>query len=418
MQKQMVLSFIDKNAAPEEGYIVIPFLFVQAEDGKVKFRNEVKAALNKDTISGREEQFETIIDRLWDVFVRKDVKSLAYFPIEKTWSEDRVNDVFQRLNTGGVPLSGADLLLSKIKEKCYDYEEKLQLESKNIEVLTQGYIFSSNTLLQMIHFLVKDTIRIDPDKVKVSELDNYIEKLPNLFLALEGFAKFFLSEYFNINNTSIIPRSGALFPLVMFVYNQHIKGLSFRNFSAENLRLMKQYFILSQVNDWNTQTIIQNCSSLALQSGEIFPLDKIKELVGQNNRLVELSIEGIENYIWFMLKILLPHRSYISSTNVTGRYKPELDHIFPIKLKDAPQDYNVDTIWNLQPVTGVINASKRNTHPKEYFARPENTEVIDQYDYIPKNLSDFLWSDPKQFIQARKLSLLKFMQNEYGIFVK
>lgn len=409
--------FIEKNTSPKEGYIVMPFLFLQPDDGKVKFRNEIKASLNKKTIEGKEEPFEMIIDRLWDVFVRKDIKSLAYFPIEKTWNEDRVNDVFQRLNTGGVPLSGADLLLSKIKEKCYDYEEKLQLESKQIEALTQGYIFPPNTLLQIIHFLVKDTIRIDPDKVKESELEKYINCLPDLFISLEGFFKFFLSEIFNINNISIIPRPGALFPLILFSYGSHKKGIPFRNINTENLKLMKQYFILSQVNDWNTQTIIQNSSSLALKSNELFPLDNIKDFVEKNNRLIDLSIEGIENYIWFMLKILIPHRSYITSSNITGRYKPEIDHIFPIKLKNAPKDYNVDIIWNMQPVTGVINASKRNIHPKDFFGKPENAEVIDQYDYVPKDLDNPLWDNHKLFIESRKSSMLKFLQNEYGIIV-
>ena len=109
------------------------------------------------------------------MFVGTDVKSLAYFPIDRTWHEYKVNDVFQRLNTGGVPLSGADLLFSKIKESDPSFEENLVEISKWIFEVTNGYSFSANEILQLINLIVKGTTRVDASKVKPEEITKFNE---------------------------------------------------------------------------------------------------------------------------------------------------------------------------------------------------------------------------------------------------
>ena len=369
-------------------------------------------------MDGNEEQFENIIDKLWDVFVRKDVKSLAFFPIDKSWSEDRVNDVFQRLNMGGVPLSGADLLLSRIKEKSFDYEEKLQLKSKQIYDLTQGYLFETSSILQLIYMIIKGTPRIAPERVKDHELSDFIDIFDKLKTPLDEFFKSFIYDLFRINNKSLVARGAAILPLIVYVYNRNLKGKSFSKIENENLQRLKQFFILSQLNDWNTQTIVTKCSTMALETTKDFPLDAMKEFISKNNRLVDLTIARIEEYVWFPLKILTPNRSFLSSSTVQGRYKPELDHIFPMKLDGRPDDYEVNVLWNMQPVTGVLNASKGNTHPKAFFSIPTNQKCMSQYDFIPTDLDDPAWEDHKSFINYRRQQMIEFMKSKYEIEIK
>lgn len=405
--------FLNKNADLQPGVISMPQLFIQAEDGKVKFRKELAKTIPDELMDGKEECFENTIDKLWDVFVRKEVKSLAFFPIDKSWSEDRVNDVFQRLNMGGVPLSGADLLLSRIKEKSYDYEERLQLKSKQIFDITQGYIFESSSILQLIHLIIKGTPRISPERVKDSELQEFITVFDNLKVPQDEFFKYFLYDSFLINNKSIIERGLALLPLLVYVYRRNQQGTCFQKIESDNLLRMKQFFILSQLNDWNTQTIITKCADLAIHTDKEYPLGEIKEFVGKNNRLIDLTLSTIEEYVWFPLKVLMPHRCYISSTSVQGRYKPELDHIFPMKLDGRPSDYEVNVLWNMQPVTGVLNASKGNTHPNLFFS--SNQKLLSEYDFLPDRLDDNVWEDHGDFINFRKTKMIEFMKNKYGI---
>lgn len=332
--------FIDKNAEIAPGYITLPSLFIKTESEKVSFRKKIQKNLH---LTDEEEiLFENRYDKLWTVFVGTDVKSLAYFLILKEWDEDKVNDVFQRLNTGCIPLSGADLLFSKIKESEPSFEENLIEVSKWITDVTNGYSFSANEILQLINLMVKGTTRIDATKVKSTEVEKFKQIGFTIGEPLKDFFSEFMYKTFNINNSNIVSKKLAILPLIVFAYKNYKKGIRYLNLSAENTLKMKQYFILSQLNDWNTQGIVEGGTREITNSK--FPLDKFIELAEKEHRVTNLSNDTLESNAWFALKILLPRRLYVKQENTTGRYKPELDHIFPMKLQNRLEDYNVDIL--------------------------------------------------------------------------
>lgn len=182
---------------------------------------------------------------------------------------------------------------------------------------------------------------------------------------------------------------------------------------AYNLNRMKQYFILSQLNDWNTQGIVEGGTRNI--TGEDFPLEEFKALAQSKNRVVELRRETLECNVWFSLKVMTPNRLYIKQDNATGRYKPELDHIFPMKLEGRPEDYEVDTLWNFQPVAGKTNLLKSNTHPYVFFTSEDTKSHIAEYDFLPNDLSSDEWKDHKSFIEERRKRMIEFMKTNYGI---
>ena len=193
------------------------------------------------------------------------------------------------------------------------------------------------------------------------------------------------------------------------------RGKRFLNLSAENVIKMKQYFILSQLNDWNTQGIVEGCNRKI--TGENFPLDEIKDLVQSKNRVVELRRETLECNVWFSLKVMTPSRLYINQKNTTGRYKPELDHIFPMKLESRPEDYEVDTLWNFQPVAGKTNLLKSNIHPHIFFTNEDTKKHISEYDFLPESLTSDEWNNHKLFIEKRRERMIDFMKTQYNIDV-
>ena len=69
------------------------------------------------------------------------------------------------------------------------------------------------------------------------------------------------------------------------------------NLSAENMLKMKQYFILSQLNDWNTQRIVEGGTREIVNSD--FPLEKSITLAEQKNRVVSLKPETLERAATF-----------------------------------------------------------------------------------------------------------------------
>jgi uncharacterized protein with ParB-like and HNH nuclease domain len=90
--------FVEKNAAIEWHEIRMNELFSKtAEDDKRAYR--LKIIKSNENITEKEEALiETNVDKLWDIFVKTDAKSLAYFPIH-TSNENIVNEIFDRLNT-------------------------------------------------------------------------------------------------------------------------------------------------------------------------------------------------------------------------------------------------------------------------------------------------------------------------------
>ena len=404
--------FLDKSDETPLGYVRLSALFSKIDSEKIRFKNQLKANL----LMSEEQEllFETRYDKLWSVFVGTDVKSLAYFPIDSQ-DEDKVNDIFQRLNTGGVPLSGADLLFSKIKETNPSFEENLTETSKWISEVTNGYSFSANEILQLVNLIVKGTTRIDASKTKKADLDQFVDVGKKIGEPLKEFFGEFIYKGFNINNNAIVFRKRALLPLMVYIYRNYYNGVRYLNLTSDNVKKMKQYFILSQLNDWNTQGIVEGGTREI--NGANFPLEKFKEIAQQKNRIINLRSETLECNVWFTLKILLPNRLYIKQENVAGRYKPELDHIFPMRLESRPSDYEVDILWNLQPVAGKTNLLKSNTHPLKFFTNEDTKIHKSEYDFLPDDMSSEEWKSHIKFISERKKRMIEFMQSTYGLEV-
>ncbi len=436
-------SFVPKNSVIGWDHIRMNELFSKLpDDDKRAYR---KSIINSNPkITEKEEALiENNIDKLWDIFVKTETKSLAYFPI-KTSNENIVNEVFERLNTGGMALSLADLLFSKIKADYFDFEEELQGCSKKIYDSTgKGYLFSAYSILQLLNLLVKNGVRIDPKKVKNSEIANFKESWDKLEKPLISFFTDYLWGQFKINNTSIIPRNLALLPIIVYFYEIFNKGFVFKNISSENLIKINQYFIKSQVNDWNLQSYADNFSRIikdkSSKTNELFefPLIDIENFIqGRKLRNIEVYEPTFTGYVWFALKILTPHRMYQFEPDIQGRFSPEIDHIFPRKLKEKTQEYEniVDIIWNMQPTKGEINGYKTNIHPKDFFTnmmRNKNGEMIvgskyiSDYDFLfPEkqdkqiDFTNDIWEKPIDFIQKRRLEMIDFLKNKYDIIFK
>lgn len=422
-------SFIEKNSDVSPNFVRMNELFSKLPEEKTTFRR--KLIENCKLLNLTDEQEKTVeenIDMLWDTFVRDTAKSIAYFPVQDK-DESRVNEVFQRLNTGGIPLSQADLLFSRIKETNYDFEENLQGFSKKVfDITGKGFVFNSYSVLQLINLTIKGTIKIDPDKTKDSELKKYQDVWNELEDSLFAFFSDFIWGQFKINNAAIIPKKLALFPLMTYFYEIYRKGTKFSQVNSGNLLKMMQYLILSQINDWNLQTLADNFSRIikvkSEQSQSIFEfplIDFANWLNQKKSRNTDLYLNNFVDYQWFSLKILTPNRIYNFETDEKGRFNPEIDHIFPKKLQDQSKEYyeNVDVLWNMQPIKGEINNFKRRRHPKEFFSSQEGSKYFNDYDFIPTaDLSDPIWEKPLEFIAARKDKMITFLKQQYGLDLK
>ena len=409
-------SFCNKNEDLAPNYVRMNEIFVKLEKEKTAFRKEILSKIGDN--SDKEDIVEENIDLLWDIFVKKDTKSIAYFPVESP-DETTVNEIFQRLNTGGVPLSQSDLLLSKIKEKKHDFEEEILYFTREIFQKTQGYYIDADQILQLLNLLIRGGIRIAPDKTTPAEIDLFIKEWPILKVAVEDFYTNFIYESFKINNQAIVPRKLAIYPIIIFFKIIHDKSINYKKLNFETVQNLKKYFILSQINDWNIASIVDNVSKKVIETNKnsaspIFNIDDFKPII-QKNRNWDLFEDWFTSYTWFSLKILTPTRLYNFTPDNKNRYNPEIDHIFPQKgEKDEDYRKNVNIIWNMQPVKGEINNYKRKRNPLEFFTSEDGSKYFSEYDFV-EPISSEEWKNWKLFIDNRKSRMIKFLKETYDL---
>lgn len=410
--------FRDANAADDPRYIrmtELSHLQPSNESERIKLENKAKPAAEGST------EVEILVranlSALLNVFVDTNHKAIAYFSVRSDKSTE-VNEVFRRLNTGGIALTQLELVLSKIKAIHSDYEERLWALSEKIKKESGGIDFPSSSVLQFLHLIVKDTLRIDEERLVASEdIEKFNEALEeeNTKPLVEVFTNY-LKVLFNINNAAIIPRWLAILPIAayMTIRKRKTQKWQIHHMSTEELQLIHQYFLLSQFCDWNTQTMVNGFSRLAIKAAEeggTFPLEGIRELALKKNRPGDLKENQLLDQPWFATKILTPHRSYVFE----GR-TPQVDHIFPYKLKGEDEKYQkaVDCLWNFQPMPANVNRNKSDRHPKIFFESEDGKKYRSSYDFIPEPYSP-LWDNPYRFIDYRRSEMLKELETRYGL---
>ncbi len=407
--------FEDIGVVKPANFLKLTTLSGKHQDNKEK--TKLRSLIIKQLIltEDQEDLIETNLNNLWDVFVDTKIASIAYFTVSAN-DESIANEVFRRLNTGGVQLNQIELVLGKIKAHYSDYEEKLWSVSEEIKRKSGGGIdFSSDQIVQFFHLLTKGTTRIDASRFVGDDVETFHKILNNDLSALiEVFEGYFFG-LFKINNENIIPRWLAVLPIIVYITSLKQSGhvWQIKKMTLASIQNIDKYFILSQFCDWNTQTMVNSFSLLAKESGannELFPIDKISVLAGKK-RKINLQEDQFLSCLWLAIKILSPGRSYSFHAN-----KPQIDHIFPLNLSGQDENYKnlVDVIWNFQPMPAGINNYKRAKNPRDFFLSEEGSKYWKDYDFIPEPTSAE-WNDVNEFITSRKKRMIDEIQTRYGL---
>ena len=417
--------FIDKKETPNPFEISLPYLFSysQIEEGK---KEETKISLENKYIHFCKTDEEKLrvrvnIGKLWNVFVEdKNKELLAYYEISGSTSEKQVNEIFERLNTGGIQLSKTDLLYSQIKGKYPDFEADVMAYTKR----PQNVLLNHYDLLQLLHLIVTGKTRIG-DNVSPKQMDEIYKTWNNIQRPLDEFFDEYLLKHLHITDISIVRSKLPLFIIILFLHKHNCNGKNYSKLSETQLKLIDKFLITAELNDWTLQSYTDSFAKIVLnnKTPEQFPWNEIKKYVQENKkRNVEISEEIFCSYRWFSLKILTPNRTYYSlSEKSSHRYNPELDHIFPKKLSSIPEEdrnkyvEKIDVIWNMQPVTGDINNQKRYQDPIKYFKSEEGSKNYGAYDFIPGSIGDILWKSPYKFIEKRREMMISFLKDNYDI---
>lgn len=407
--------FRDSDSPAEAAYLRLSELATTActPKNKVALESRLRAAAGGD--ASKELLVLENFSALWDIFVDTNVKSIAYFSVQAETATE-VNEIFRRLNTGGMALTQLELVLGKIKAVQSDYEEGLWKLAERIRSVSGGIEFSSTNILQFIHLMVKKTIRIDEERMTTLDVTAFQTALVQDADALVEVFQGYLSGLFHINHVSIVPRWLAVLPIAAFLASRK-RGRHewrIRALRQNELELIHRYFLLSQFCDWNTQTMVNAFARLAMDAGvagEPFPFVAVQKVAVEKNRTPDLHDFQLQSQRWFAAKVLMPRRAYVFHER-----KPQVDHIFPLNLEGGDEDYRtcVDTLWNFQPVPDEVNNYKRARHPQEFFSSDDGRKYWDKYDFIPSSDSP-IWSDYRFFLSDREARMREQLQLLYGL---
>lgn len=314
-----------------------------------------------------------------------------------------------------------------------------------------GFEIDQYLIIQLLYLIVKGEVRLESDKVSKTELKEFVSAWIVLAKPLKDFFIEFLGEQFKINHEAIIPSKRALFPLIVYFFQIYKHGFTFKkdvHDRSTNLINLKQFFIKSQINNWDLQRYTDHFTKIINQLFEVpkitdsqkeletvdkyagivdFPLDKIENYINEGKeRSVSMDEERFVNKRLFALKIIFFDKTYNFSPS-KNRFTPEIDHIFPRKLKSQPESFasEVDILWNLQPVRGEINGYKSNHHPKEFFnykLKNSSGDLISggkyfgEYDFVPTKDSTE-WDTPAEFISNRRKKILDRLKDRYDLVI-
>lgn len=419
--------FINVNEEPLPFEIKMNRLFSASSSTEEK-RKIRKEYMEKAKDEQTEERIEANLDQLWSVFVQTDIKSLAYFSIDSE-NEDKVNDIFERLNTGGVALSKADLLFSRIKAKYSDFESDIMVFCKQLATRTNIKL-ESYDILQLLHLIVRQRSRIN-EQVDNNTIDAFTKEWNLLQQPLNAFFDDYLRNHLHISHISIVRNKIPLLVLIVFFHEYYSAGYKYRDLSKDQLQLIDRFFIQAEINDWTLQSYSDNFTRIiqANTDKDKFPYEGLVAYVmDKGNRPLDIEERMFTSCRWMALKFLMPAREFAFDTAMTNRFNPELDHIFPVHLKGQNEDYRkyVDTVWNMQPVKGEVNLMKSNHDPLLFFTdnakKKDGTPIrgskyLGEYDFVPP-LKSPLWHDYKAFIAHRRKEMIQFMKEHYGIEIK
>lgn len=374
----------------------------------------------------------TLYDRIY-----KD-KLINYY-LEEKQDIDSVLDIFIRTNSGGVPLSFSNLLMSitianwKTEDGTDARKTLADLVQEVYKIGKPGFIISEDFILKTCLVLFKKDIRFNVKNFNAETVEEFGRNWERIKKSIVEV--FRMLENWGFNDSSLRAKN-AVIPLIYYVYHHNMEdSLNKKTWYIEDKNCMRKYLciaILKGIFGGQTDNILTKIKNVldANSTVGLFPLKAIAEEFKGNDRNFSFDDDYINSLLttqkdhpacYSILALIYSHKDF-----ETDKYHK--DHLHPASAftekrlveffgskESVPAIYRDSTCWNsivnLQLLDAGLNESK-NDQDLESWVKDRNINFSTQL--IPENTS-LKFSDFESFYNNRKALLIKRLKDATSI---
>lgn len=361
----------------------------------------------------------------------------SYYLINNSVDLDVCNEIFVRINSGGVKLSKADLLFSTVVSTWEDGRTHVDnlikvLKNNGFEVDTE---FIMRTCLYLVHsdilFKINSFNGDTVNKIIKNFLGNE-EEMGIYDAIIQTFD--FLKIKMGVTD-KVLKSKNVLIPIIHHVFH----GGKLNDDSIEEVQKYIYISLLQKVFGSHGDTLLKDLRKSVTNADQSFklinkPFD-FKTIISEisedaKRKLYDVDLEWAERILnlekgndsWLVLSLIYGDLPY-------EYHSYDQDHLHPVssfKKKIYPGDLNkiknlYNTIPNLGFSTAGDNRLKKNAHPLVYYVenilkdkKPEWYSIYRSFNKIDEDVSLEL-ADFETFYERRKNNLLTILQQKLNL---
>lgn len=351
--------------------------------------------------SEAQEQAAEITSTFVDMFAMRQV--MLFQEVDECLDYNDVLEVFERVNSGGTPLSKSDLLFSTVKLKIPDMEARFL---RIVDELNDGGRHDFNTDFVIKAAFVVFGKRAKYDYAKLAD-DEFLKKLESGFESLEKAVtslRVWLDGKALIKSGRFLRSKLALIPLIDYLM---MNGKVWGPADGDESRGMRQYLYMAfftRLYSRAPDNILDQLHDILVEarrtSPGVFPIKAIGDLLARREK--KDSYQFRDEYLLDLDLVLNIIDSGVLEIPQKRGWSLERDHIFPqhqLRTRQIARD--VDDVGNLRLLGKARNISKSDTIPDdntEFFGW-DDAELMDLYKVACKDLTQENFS---QFVARRR----------------
>jgi uncharacterized protein with ParB-like and HNH nuclease domain len=350
--------------------------------------------------------------------------NINYYEEEEQIPDKAVN-IFVRINSGGIPLSFSDILMSIATASWKKENAREEIYNLPDIVKALGFNIDKDYVLRSFLYLYHHDIRFRI----VSFNNKFIEKIENDWPNIRNsiISLFELLKTFGLNDFTLTSNNATL-PILYYIYHRNIyKNFSTKTEYKQEREIIKKWLLTMLIRrafGTSTDTVLTQTRRAFTNDIEKTKIKDManypaKEVSKEIKKITEVGDDYIEELLWTqkdnrycfsILALLYPSMDYKNNSFNKDHMHPAASYDnLPKKAKENLGWDCYNSILNLQMLDENENKSKKDKSLKVWVENEvKNGNIKSFYDnhIIPQNISLEL-NNFEEFIEKRKILLIE-----------